>query len=132
MNLLPSKIQFTCYWCFQRNELVVSFPDAYLATVYQDANPEGRIFSSSKSEQERKEVYLPRPDGISSLRSSSQGQSYSLVLEFAKKGQAEDWHKKALIGSMFPERSTTCVYINREIRSEILVPVPSVECLLPH
>ena len=131
MNTLPSKIQLTCYWCFQRNELVVSFPNAYLATVYQDANPEGRIYSSSKTEQERNEVYLPSPDGISFLRSSSQGQIYSLVLEFAKKRQAEDWHKKALIGSMFPERSATCVYINREIRREILMPVPHAECLLP-
>ena len=131
MNPLPSKIQLTCYWSFQRNELVVGLPDAYLATVYQDANPEGRIYSSSKSEEERNEVYLPRPDGIICLRSSSQGQSYSLVLQFAMKGQAEDWHKKALIGSMFPDRSATCVYINREIRSELLVPVPHVECLLP-
>lgn len=131
MNLLPSKIQLTCYWSFQRNELVVSFSDPYLATVYQDANPEGRIYSSTKNGQERNEVYLPRPDGISCLRSSSQGQSYSLVLEFAKEGQAEDWHKKALIGSMFPERSPTCVYINREIRSALLIPVPHVECLLP-
>ena len=131
MNPLPSKIQLACHWSFQRDELVVSFPDAYLATVYQDANPEGRIYSSSKSEQERNEVYLPRPDGIICLRASSQGQSYSLVLEFAKEGQAEEWHKKALIGSMFPERSATCVYMNREIRSELLIPVPHVEYLLP-
>ena len=143
MNPLPSKIQLACYWCFQHNELVLSFPEAYLATLYQQRNPEGRIYSSPKSEQASNEVYLPRPDGLIRLHSSSQDQSYSLVLEFAKKGQAEDWYEKTLISSfcLFPESNmssfshsresdTTRVYIKREIRKEILMPVPHIECLL--
>jgi hypothetical protein len=122
MNWPPSETHITTWWCFHRNELVISFLDAQLAAKYQRANPEGRIYSNlSQDDQASKEVYLPRPEGLLSLRSSSQGQSYSLVLDFATEDNARVWHEKALITSIIPDRSKKRVYISREVRSQKLM-----------
>ncbi len=122
MNWPPSETHITTWWCFHRNELVISFPDAQLAAKYQRANPEGRIYSNLlEDDQASKEVYLPRPEGLLSLRSSSQGQSYSLVLDFATEDNARVWHEKALITSIIPDRSKKRVYISREVRSQKLM-----------
>ena len=101
------KISLSSRWCFIRDELVIGFPSAQLAHEYQRMNHEGRIYASEK------DVYLPRPEGLISLRSSSQGEHYSLVLEFRSEMEARAWKEKVLISSMFPDRSRTYAYINK-------------------
>lgn len=106
------KISLSSRWCFNRNELVITFPSAQLALEYQRSNPEGRIFAESR-EYTDKDVYLPRPEGLSCLRSSTQGNFFSLVLEFDSEREARAWDEKVLICTIFPDRSKTHAYINK-------------------
>ena len=108
-----SNVILNSRWCFNRNELVITFPNSRTACEYQRINPEARIFGNSR-EYSDKDVYLPHPQGLSSLRGSSQGEHFSLVLEFASEREARAWDEKVLIGSILGERSKVHVYINKK------------------
>ena len=112
MSYRDSKVSLNSRWCFTRNELVISFPDSQLAQDYQRYNPEGRIFATSR-EYTDTDVYLPHPEGLQSIRSSSQGEHFSLVLEFGSEKEARAWDQKVLISTIFPDRSKTLAYINK-------------------
>lgn len=108
-----NKLLLRCRWCFVRNELVVSFPSSQLAIEYQRMNPEGRIYAPTGDNLSVKDVYLPRPEGLISIRSSSQAEHYSLALEFRSETEARQWNEKVSISTIFPDRSKTHAYINK-------------------
>ena len=112
---MPAKISLGSWWCLTRNELIISFPDAQLASEYQRANPEGRIFVQAGNE-----VYLPRPKGLIAIRSSSQS-TYSLVLEFSSGEDTRAWHNKVLISSIFPDHVKTRAYVHREVKVDTII-----------
>lgn len=109
---MSTKVSLSSRWCLTRNELVISFPDWQTASDYQRANPEGRIYTPAN-----KEVYIPRPEGLIAIRSSSQS-IYSLVLEFASEEETNAWHRKILISSIFPDHVTTRAYLHREVKTD--------------
>ncbi len=67
-------------------------------------------------------MFLPHPEGLVGLRSSSQWPgTYSLVLDFESAAALGEWRRRAeLISNVFNERPTSA-YILREIKSEALV-----------
>lgn len=107
---MSAKVPLTSRWCLIRNELVIGFPDSQSASEYQRANPEGRILS-----QASREVYLPRPQGLTGIRCSSQ-KDYSLVLEFVSEEETMTWHAKVLISSVFLGFIKTRAYLPREVK----------------
>ena len=108
------RISLSSRWCFKRDELVITFPTQQLALDYQRANPEGRIFASLW-ENTNNDVYLPRPEGLKSLRSSTQSEFFSLVLEFNSESQARTWNDKVLFSTIYSDRSKTHAYINKKL-----------------
>ena len=98
-----------------RNELAIGFPDSQTASEYQRANPEGRIYAEAN-----KEVYLPRPEGLIAIRSSSQA-AYSLVLEFVSEEQTRAWHSKSLLSSILSDHVKTRAYLQREVKLDRFV-----------
>ena len=109
---MSAKISLSSRRCFIRTELVINFPDSQSAIEYQRANPEGRIFALAPNE-----VYLPRPQGLISIRSSSQT-DFSIVLEFASEKETRAWHGKMLLTSIFLDHVKTRAYLLREVRPE--------------
>ena len=96
-------------YCFKRKEFVVRFPDSQLASEYQRANPEGRILLDQSS----RDVYLPLPDMLSSIRASSQS-GYSFVLAFDSARAASAWSNNAGLGLVSADDDYE-VYVRREI-----------------
>lgn len=120
MSAIDPKCFLNTRWCFIHNELVIGFPDSRLASDYQQANPEGRIYANAN-----KEVYLPRPEGMVSLRSSSRSDHFSFVLEFRSEEETRAWHKKARISTMFPDDIIMRrVYIDRGLDASRIVGIP--------
>ena len=107
------RISLTSRWCFKRDEIVITFPTTQSALEYQRLNPEGRILGNSRGHTS-KDVFLPRPEGLVSIRSSTQGEFFSLVLDFESEMEAAAWNGKVLISTMYPERSRASAYINKK------------------
>ncbi|KAL7973256.1 hypothetical protein HDV63DRAFT_368142, partial [Trichoderma sp. SZMC 28014] len=74
-----------------KREFVLRFESKTHATAYRALNPEARIL-----EGQPRDVWLPSPSKMSSLRSSSLG----MVVIFQSLPDAEKWHKQTCLGGV--------------------------------
>ena len=103
---VPIRVRF----CFKRNEFVIHFDESQSASDYQRRNPERRIFADESS----KDVYLPLPSSMASLRASSNTE-FSFVIRFYSEGAASSWSSKSGLGSVSADDDLD-VYIRRDVK----------------
>jgi hypothetical protein len=96
---MPSfEIQFS----IQYKELVLVFPPPTnkrtptLASAYQRKNPESRILRK----ENKNNVYLPVPAGLSHIRTSQSQKGFVFV--FATEDAADAWVKHSVLGELYP------------------------------
>ncbi|KAK1241390.1 hypothetical protein MKX08_001364 [Trichoderma sp. CBMAI-0020] len=90
---------------FSKREFVLRFESRTHAAAYQALNPEARIL-----EGQPRDVWLPYPPEMSSLRSSSLG----MAAIFQSLAAAEKWHKRTCLGGVATFSGDHGVYFKRD------------------
>lgn len=90
---------------FSKREFVLRFESRTHAAAYQALNPEARIL-----EGQPRDVWLPYPPEMSSLRSSSLG----MAAIFQNQAAAEKWQRRTCLGGVANFSGDPGVYFKRD------------------
>jgi hypothetical protein len=103
-----SKARLDFTYDFKKNEFVLSFQSKSYASAYQSRNPEARILKERPYD-----AWIPKPENVAGLRSSSLG----MAVVFPTEEAAQRWRERTLLGDVVSwdvDRSVYGVYFNRE------------------
>ncbi len=85
----PGRTRLEVFFDLEKKELVLRFESRELARVYQNRNPEGRIFADQPTD-----VWLPMNQHMKTLRNGSHG----MTVSFDSKEAAAEWQRLTILG----------------------------------
>lgn len=83
------------YYDFEEKEFRIMFDNSLRAEQYQVLNREGRIYKDTDD----RSVWIPSPEGLRALRSSS----YGFVFCFKETSIAKKWCERVIVAKVYPD-----------------------------